>query len=137
MTHYAYVLVANRLQLAVHLGFYTGERAKPQPVEISFRLYFPQAPAQADNDEAEFIDYGMVCKSIHDFVAVREFKLVEFMAMEVFRHLREVIDGRGGQAIRLWVKLNKIAAPVPGLTGGASFVHSDLPAGATWITAGE
>lgn len=137
MTHYAHVLVANRLQLAVNLGFYTGERAKPQPVEVSFRMYFPTAPAQATNDEAEFIDYGMLCKSVHDFVSPREFKLVEFMAMEVFRHLREVLDAHGGSAIKLWLKLNKIAAPVPGLTGGASFIHSDLPTDATWISAGE
>lgn len=137
MTHYAHVLVANRLQLAVHLGFYTGERAKPQPVEVSFRMYFPTAPAQTMNDEATFIDYGMLCKSIQEFVATREFKLVEFMGMEIFRHLRGVIDAHEGRDIRLWLKLNKIAAPVPGLTGGASFIHSDLPAGATWITSGE
>jgi FolB domain-containing protein len=137
MTHYAHILSANRLQLAVNLGFYTGERAKPQPVEICFRLYFPEEPPFGSDDDAEFIDYGMVCKALKDFVDGREFKLVEFMAMELFRHLRALLDGRGASDVKLWLRLNKISAPVPGLTGGASFIHCDLPVGATTMPCGE
>ncbi|MES2984782.1 MAG: dihydroneopterin aldolase [Pseudomonadota bacterium] len=131
MAHFAHMLSVNRLTLAAHIGFYNGERAKPQPIEICFRLYFPEAPACALNDEADFFDYGMLCKLLQDYVEAREFKLVEFMASDVFRHLRSVIDARGGEHIKLWLRLNKIAAPVPGLTGGASFTHCDVPAGAT------
>jgi FolB domain-containing protein len=131
MTHYAHQLCVNRLQLAAHIGFYTGERAKPQPVEVCFRLYYPEAPEFTRDDEASFIDYGVLCKALKDYVDAREFKLVEFMASDLHRHLRAVIDAHGGSTIALWLRLNKIAAPVPGLIGGASFTHCDLPAGAT------
>lgn len=132
MAHYAHVLSVNRLQVPAHIGFYTGERAKPQPVEICFRLYFPEAPPFALNDEADFFDYGQLCKLLTDFIASRDFKLVEFMASELFRQLRAEMDRRGGAHIKLWLRLNKVAAPVPGLTGGASFMHCDLPADATY-----
>lgn len=131
MPHYAHMVSVNRLQAHAHLGFYTGERAKPQPVEICFRLYFPKAPAHTIDDEADFIDYGQLCKVLTDCIATRDFKLVEFMGAELFRILRADLDARDGQDIKLWLRLNKIAAPVPGLTGGASFTHCDLPPDAT------
>ena len=131
MTHYAQMISVNRLQLPAHIGFYTGERAKPQPVEISFRLYFPEPPICATNDEADFIDYGQLCKVLSDFVASREFNLVEYMTSELYRHLRADLDARGGSHIKLWMRLNKIAAPVPGLIGGAAYTHCDLPPDAT------
>lgn len=134
-THYAYMVQVNRLQIGVNLGFYTAERAKPQPVEISFRLYFPEIPPYGIDDHADFLDYAVVCKAVEDFVTAKPFKLIEFMGMEVHRHLRAFLDARGLSHIKVWVQLNKIAAPVPGLTGGASFVHSDLPAGATYVEA--
>jgi len=128
------MISVNRLQVPAHVGFYTGERAKPQPVEICFRLYFPEAPLCSRDDNADFIDYGQLCKVLTDFVVSRDFKLVEFMGAELFRHLRADLDARGGQDIKLWLRLNKIAAPVPGLIGGASFTHCDLPANATIAT---
>jgi dihydroneopterin aldolase len=124
----------NRLQVHAHLGFYTGERAKLQPIELCFRLYFPKEPSCSVNDEADFIDYGALCKVLTDLIASRDFKLIEFMGAELFRTLRADLDARGGEDIKLWLRLNKIAAPVPGLTGGASFTTCDLPAGCTVAT---
>ncbi len=134
MPHYAHMIAVSRLQASAQLGFYTGERAKPQPVEVCFRLYFPQAPAASSNDEADFIDYGQVCKVITDYIAQNEFKLIEYMGAVLFREVRAELDRRGGTGIKLWLRLNKIAAPVPGLTGGASFIHCDLEPGATVAT---
>ena len=134
MPHYAHMLSVNRLQVPAHIGFYTGERAKLQPMEICFRLYFPEAPSFALDDEAEFFDYGQLCKLLIDFIASRDFKLVEFMGAELFRQLRAELDRRGGANIKLWLRLNKVAAPVPGLTGGAHFIQCDLPPGATVAT---
>ncbi len=134
MPHYAHMVSVNRLQVHAHLGFYTGERAKLQPIEICFRLYFPKEPACSVNDEADFIDYGALCKVLTDLIAARDFKLIEFMGAELFRTLRANLDARGGVEIKLWLRLNKIAAPVPGLTGGASFTTCDLPAGSTVAT---
>jgi dihydroneopterin aldolase len=134
MPHYAHMVSVNRLQVHAHLGFYTGERAKLQPIEICFRLYFPTEPVCSREDEGDFIDYGSLCKVLTDFIATRDFKLIEFMGAELFRQLRADLDARGGADIKLWLRLNKIAAPVPGLTGGASFTHCDLPPGATVAT---
>lgn len=134
MPHYAYMVSVIRLQVHAHLGFYTGERAKPQPVEISFKLYYPEAPAHALDDEAEFIDYGQLGKGLIDVVAARSFKLVEYMGAELFRHLREDLDRRGASNVKLWLKLNKVAAPLPGLVGGASYTQCDLEPGATVAT---
>lgn len=134
MTHYAHMVSVNRLQVHAHLGFYTGERAKLQPIEVSFRLYYPEAPAHTADDEADFIDYGQLAKGLTDLIASRSFKLVEFMGAELFRHLRADLDARGATHIRLWLKLNKVAAPLPGLIGGASYFECDLPPGATVST---
>lgn len=136
MPHYAHMLSVNRLQVHAHLGFYTGERAKLQPVEICFRLYFPEAPPFALDDEADFFDYGELCKVLTDFIASRDFKLVEFMGAELFRRLRADLDARHASHVKLWLRLNKVAAPVAGLTGGASFTQCDVPAGATAATHG-
>ncbi len=134
MTHYTHMISVNRLQASAHLGFYNGERAKPQPIEVCFRLYFPEAPLASTNDEADFIDYGQLSKTLTDFIASRDFKLIEYMGAELFRQLRADLDARGGTHIKLWLRLNKIAAPVPGLIGGASFTVCDLPADATVAT---
>ena len=67
------------------------------------------------------------------FVIDKHFNLIEFATMELFRHLRKEIDALGGAEAKLWLQLNKIEAPVAGLKGGASFIHSDLPPDATYI----
>jgi dihydroneopterin aldolase len=69
MPHYAHMVSVNRLQVHAHLGFYTGERAKLQPIEICFRLYFPTEPVCSREDEGDFIDYGSLCKVLTDFIA--------------------------------------------------------------------
>ncbi|MFM9890428.1 MAG: dihydroneopterin aldolase [Rickettsiales bacterium] len=133
MNHYAQMLTVNRLRLEVHLGFYEAERLKKQPVEICLRLYFAQAPDASTDDHAHFIDYGAMCAALSDYVTSRDFRLVEFMAHDVFRHMRTWVDGQGGNAVKLWLKLNKCEAPVPNLQDGASYILSDLPAGATAV----
>ena len=131
MTHYAHMIHVNRLQVDAYIGFYEAERSKLQKVEISFRLYFPDAPPCTTDDEADFIDYGTLCKVVTDYMASRKFNLIEYTGSELFRFLREYLDGRGHKHIKLWLCFNKIQAPVPGLLGGASFSVSDLAAGDT------
>ena len=133
MTHYAYVLSVDRLQLNAHIGFYEQERLQKQVIEVSYRLYFAQPIDCNSDDNAPFFDYGVLSSVLQDFVATRKFNLIEYMAMALFHHLRAEIDQLGGEKAKLWLCLNKIHAPVPGLLGGASFMHSDLPPGATFI----
>ncbi len=131
MAHYAHMISVNRLNVAAHIGFYAGERAQPQNVEICFRLYFAQAPAAATDDEGAFIDYGTLCAVVTDYNASREFNLVEFMSAELHRHLRGYLDAHEASHVRLWLRVNKIQAPVVGLQGGASFTVCDLGPGDT------
>jgi dihydroneopterin aldolase len=133
MPHYAHVLSVSRLELSVHIGFYEEERNKKQAIEVSFRLYFPDAIACNHDDNAAFFDYGALSDCLRAFADTQKFNLIEYMSMAMFRHLREEIDRRGGQDAKLWLQLNKINAPVPGLKDGASFFHSDLPPDATFI----
>lgn len=131
MTHYAHILCFNRLRLDVNLGYYDDERAAFQPVEISMRMYFPEAPAATTDDHGQFFDYHPLCDAIAAMLKSKPYRLVEFMATEVFNLARAFVDERGGSDIKLWVMLNKCAPAVDHLQGGASFIHTDLPPGST------
>ncbi len=131
--HYPYVLSLNKLRLIVHLGFYDAERAGTQPIEICLRLYFGQAPAYAADEKLSFLDYASIAKTISDYVEARSFKLIEFMGSEIFAQIRALLDAKGLAEVKLWMCLNKIEAPVPGLMGGASYTQSDLPPNASVV----
>lgn len=133
MTHYAHILTLNCLELDAYVGFYEKERNEKQKIQISFRLYFPEEIESMRDDNAGFFHYGKLAESIQSFVLSQKFNLIEYMTMAMFRHMRGEIDKMGGPDVKLWLELNKINAPVPGLLKGASFMHSDLPAGATFI----
>jgi len=131
--HYPYVLSLNKLRLMVHLGFYDAERAGMQPVEICLRLYFAEAPAYAHDEKLSFLDYATIAKLIQTYVDARNFKLIEFMASDIFSEIRQFLNGRGLEAVKLWMCLNKVEAPVPGLVGGAAYTQTDLPPNATVV----
>lgn len=133
MTHYAQCFSIDRLRLEAHLGFGEAERAGLQPVEVSMRLYFSAAPSCASHDHAPFIDYAAVAQVMTDAVRQREYRLIEYMAGELFRQVRAYLDAHAGVEVRLWLRLTKCQAPVDGLQGGASYALSDLPPGATTV----
>ena len=133
MTHYAHVLCFNRLKFDVNLGFYDDERAGLQPVEVSMRLYFPEAPKATTDDEGQFFDYAPLCVAITELLTSKPYRLVEYMATEVFKLARAFVDERGGADIKIWVLFTKCTPPVQHLEGGASFIYSDLPPGSTTI----
>lgn len=133
MTHYAHILTLEQLEILTHLGFYDEERGKRQRVAISLRIYFPKAPACAQDDYAKFMDYGALANHLIAWVTQGEFRLIEYMGMQAFQCVRAYLDTHHCADARLWLKLTKCDAPVPNLNGGASFIHSDLPAGATTI----
>ncbi len=133
MAHYPYCFAINRLQLAVHMGWEAPERRKPQPVDVDIRLFFPTAPDCVDNDNGSFIDYDGLCNGIHKLVETAEFRLIEYMASHLLKHVRAYVDATGNKEVRIWLSLTKAAPPVPHLMGGAGFVTSDLPADATCV----
>jgi dihydroneopterin aldolase len=127
-SYYRYVFSLNRLQLAVHLGYYEAERRTPQPVEVNARLYFPGAPICTQDDYAKFIDYAKLAEIMQRVVAAKEFRLIEFLTMEMFTALRAFLDTQPAPEPKLWLRVTKLNTPVPNLNGGASFTTSDLPA---------
>ena len=133
MAHYPYCFSIGRLQLAVHMGWEAPERRKPQPVDVDIRLYFPDAPPCAEDDNGSFIDYDGLCTGIHTIVGSMEFRLIEYMATYLYKHVRAYVDETGNTQVKIWLSLTKAAPPVPHLMGGAGFITSDLPADATYI----
>ncbi len=133
MTHYAHVLSLSRLEMDAYIGFYEEERNNKQSIQVSFRLYFPREIPCNNDDGAAFFNYAKLAQLLNEFALSQKFNLIEYMSMQMFKFMRAEIDKLGGQEAKLWLQLNKINAPVPGLKDGASFFHSDLPADATFI----
>lgn len=133
MTHYPYCFTIHRLQLAAKLGWYDAERRRPQPVELTIRLFFPKRPECVDDDFAHFIDYDVLCNSIHSLVGQNEYRLIEYMAQAMLTHVRAFIDDKAAHEVKIWLNLTKCAPAVPHLLGGASFAISDLAHDATTI----
>lgn len=133
MPHYSSVVSVSRLQFDMLLGFLPNEMKKKQTVEVSFRLYFAESMPCNYDDNAMFFDYGEFSDALKAFVDAKQYNLIEFAGMRMFEYLRERVNARGGENVKIWFQLNKIGAPVTGLQGGASFVHSDLPPDSTYI----
>ena len=131
--HYGHVLTINRFRMQVHLGFYEEERNQLQTVEFNIRMYFPEAPPCALDDHGRFLDYGALCAALSAWARSREFRLIEFMGMEAFRYVRDYMDGKEYVHVKLWLQLIKCDPPIEGLQGGTSFIHCDLPMGATAV----
>ena len=132
MTHYPYIFTINRQLLTVNLGYYPAERGKPQRIAVDLRLYFKKAPECAATDQAPFIDYGILCQSLKDFIKDKEFSLVEHLATELFYLTRGILEAHCTDEIKLWFRLTKITTPIPDLADGASYILCDLPAGASF-----
>lgn len=133
MAHYPSSFTINRLRLAAHLGYGDAERANRQPVEIALRFYFSKPPACAADDHAHFLAYDAVCALLSDAVEKRTFRLIEFMAQELFDLVRRSMDAHGAADAALWLKLTKCQPAVDHLQDGAAYVLSDLPAHATVV----
>lgn len=131
MPHYGSSFIIERLALDASLGLYEQERAHKQPVAISVRLYFPDLPACTSDDSGTFIDYASLSNRLTSLVESQHFQLIEYLAHALFQSAREYLDAHGAKEVALWLKLTKCKPTLRYLTDGASFVLSDLPAGAT------
>lgn len=139
MNHaYPACLSLHRLHLSVNLGRWDDERARLQPVEVSIRFFFPVLPEACENDNAKVFCYDQLSLALSEFVAGKHFLLIEHLTVQLFKAIRSNMRaqmGEGYDPVKVWVRLHKFGAPIPALTGGASFVYTDLPEGV--ITAHE
>lgn len=125
---YPCCLTLNRLQLSVRIGLHENERTEKLPVEVDARFYFPALPRGCERDDAPSLCYDQLATAVKKTIEAREFKLIEYLAFEVHRCLKDAI-ARMGQAgpVAVWVKATKLQLPIPNVLGGASFIYSDLP----------
>lgn len=141
MTHYVSALSIQRLRLGVRLGVSEQERLQPQAVEMDARFYFEELPDCAVDDETEsFICYDVICNQLLDYVAGKEFRFVEYLALDLHRvirsHLDEQLGDEKSHSVKLWIRLLKCNPHVPAMLGGAAFSYSDLPPDAVLLNAG-
>lgn len=134
-TSFQACLGVHRLRLPVALGYGRGERSKPQPVEIEMRIFFKELPKSCVDEGEPFLCYDKLSSALQDTVAHREFRLIEYMANELFAEVRKNIVNQMGEEeskkMHVWLRLHKCIPPVPFMLGGASVVLSDLPGGIT------
>ena len=124
-------LAINTLRLSVHLGVSAEERAQPQPVETDIHFHFEKLPdCSTDDEAADFICYDEVCQAVVDYVDGTEFRMLEYLTMQLHRVVRDHLAaklGKDAEKISLWVRARKCTPPVPYLLGGAEFTYSDHP----------
>lgn len=118
------VLCLNGLEYEVRLGVTAQERAVPQPIRVDIRLYYQDTPpACRDDHSTEFSCYHTIADRLHGFLCGYEGKLLEYLGQELFREVREAVTDDA----QVWLRVTKVRTPVEHLTGGVSFVLSDLP----------
>ena len=130
MTHYPFMLGIDRLRLAVHLGVGEEERAQPQTVEMTVRLYYADPPQGWGDDDGVFLCYELLSNVLHALAKERSFKLIEYLAQQSYEALgAEIVRQLGEEhGVKIWLQIHKCDAPVESLQGGSRFVYSDLNA---------
>lgn len=111
------------LVLGVHLGCGAEERREPQDVSFSVAFRFHEAPLGCKTDElSDSICYADAAQVISETIAGREFKLIEFLATEIFDGLKKL---SGGQAL-VRLEVHKLNPPVEHLRGGSVYTLGDF-----------
>lgn len=109
------------LELHVNLGWPEEERQKKQPVWLDIDIQFSTPPKACQSDElSDSFCYDELCQKIHAFVETKHFHLVEYLAAEIYNHLKPNLPTKSGLTIRL-LKHPKVV----GLTEGVCFVYGD------------
>lgn len=129
---YPACLTMHKLHLSVNLGRWDDERARLQPVEVSVKFFFPELPPASLEDSAQVMCYDDLSVELADYVKDKNFLLIEYLTVQLHKVIRDNMRRQMGdvyEPVKVWVRLHKFNAPIPSLTGGASFVYTDLPEG--------
>lgn len=120
---YTNCLRIHRIRLGVRLGYSAEERLQQQPVEVDVSFFFPALGEPSHKDEGDFICYDKISRALEAACKEREFRLIEYLAMELYHIIRQ----RVADEVRISIRLTKCQIPVAFVQGGASFTYSDLP----------
>ncbi len=116
------ILRLKGLRCQVRLGCSSQEREVHQPVSFDLAFRFAQLPEGCRTDElSDTICYAEMSDWIRKVCALKEYQLIEKLAFDVFRVLRERMPPR----VDLWLEATKERPPVADLIGGTSFSLGD------------
>ena len=111
-----------RLELPVRLGWSEAERISPQPIELDLTLRFKEIPVACRTDQLnDTVCYGELSHLLKNWLSNQSFKLIEYLAHQMFVYIKERIPPDA----ELKIVLKKIKAPVENLHGGAVFTLGD------------
>lgn len=116
-------LRASRIRFAVRLGWTEEERALPQPVEVDFTCFFPSLIPATLHDKGDFICYDEVSRMMSEHCKGREFRLIEYLAKELF----DIVRRHAPPEVKLTLRLSKCEVPSVVAMSSASFTLSDVP----------
>ena len=120
---YSSVLRVNRIRLAVRLGCEKEERAQVQHVEVDLAFFFPALGEPSLADKGDFICYDKISHALQAMCQNKEFRLIEYLCMQMY----DVLRARVPQEVKIALRLTKCQIPVAFVLGGASFSYTDLP----------
>lgn len=116
------LLSIRRLHTWVRLGCSAEERSVPQEVEVDLEISFPAVPDGVRTDRLEdTICYGDVCADITEASRAGEFALIEKLAGDVMKRIRD----RVGRGYGLKLSIHKLRPPIDNLRGGVVFILED------------
>lgn len=126
-------LTIDQLRVMVHLGEHAAERKESQAIELSIRFYFKDLPSACGDDDGQFLCYDKISRKLEALAQAKEYRLIEFLAMQLHNALREEIAAVFGEAkardIYVWLRLHKCQTLLESMKGGAGFEFTDLPSG--------
>ncbi len=107
----------------VHLGISAEERQHPQRIILDIRFYLPSLMSSSVDDNGEYICYHGISEKVYALCIGREYRLIEYLAQEVYRLLRR----ETAEEVKLWIKLHKARILLSYVEDGSSYTYTDLP----------
>jgi len=110
----------NNLILSLNIGLFEEERATPQPISISVKIFFKDIPKGCVSDEIEgTICYDKICQKIKEIANKKEYKLLEHLCHEIFIQIKQLITPH-----KISVSVTKLTPPVSGLESASFSIES-------------
>ena len=103
-------LYAERIEISCRVGTTAEERAFPQVVEVSFRLFLPLKKAGGSDSLSDTIDYAQIIADIKETVSARQYCLVEAIAEKI---ASRVLKEKPARAVEVQISKRAFAGVGP------------------------
>ncbi len=105
-------------RLLARIGCTADERELPQELSFTLKLCYTKDPLACSSDRIEdTLCYAELCEAIKDVVEAQSYSTIEFLTAKALQKVSLLVPL--GAQLRLCTQ--KIAPPIAGLHGGASF----------------